>query len=285
MKMILVPTNFSKASDAALKVACSIAQRKKDILVRLSHVYHVPRLASLPSEDYGYDVRFQQKLVADIHEKLNVLAKKDFVKGLKIETQLIPHMDVNKLIHHKDNKNADLIICGIEGNIDWHDTIEGTNTEIIMRNALCPVLTVNAEIKEPITFDNIVFASDFTPETHIRFPILKKVLNSLGGRIHLLKVITPHHFENTLPVEMEIKRFAEKFFLTNYRIKVFNDDSIEKGIHMFAYSIKANLITMETHGRTGFMHMVKGSITESVAHHSELSVLTIKIPEKKKKAG
>jgi hypothetical protein len=76
-----------------------------------------------------------------------------------------------------------------------------------------------------------------------------------------------------------MKEFANKFFLTNYTLKAFNDDSIEKGIHMYAYSLKADLIVMETHGRTGFMHLLKGSITESVAHHSDISVMTIKIPE------
>ena len=47
---------------------------------------------------------------------------------------------------------------------------------------------------------------------------------------------------------------------------------------MYAYSLKADLIVMETHGRTGVKHLLKGSITESVAHHSDISVMTIKIP-------
>ena len=75
-----------------------------------------------------------------------------------------------------------------------------------------------------------------------------------------------------------MKEFAKKGFLTNYVMKVFNDESIELGIHKYAYSVKANIIAMETHGHTGFIHLFKGSITESVALHSELSVMSIKIP-------
>ena len=279
MRKILVPTDFSQASLTALKVACSIAHRKSEVSIRLSHVYDVPRIPSVTNVDYGYDIRKQKAIVDDIHKKLGELAKHDFVKGAKVETQLIPLMNVQTLIQHKDNKDVDLIICGIHGNINWHDTVEGTKTEAIIRHATCPVLCVNAELKGSVKFDNIVFASDFKKEAHVRFPVLKKVLNALGGRIHLVKVITPNHFEHTLPVEQTMKDFAKKFFLTNYTYKIFNDDSIEKGIHLYAYSLKADLIVMETHGRTGLAHLLKGSITESVAHHSDISVMTIKIPE------
>lgn len=259
MRKILVPTDFSQASLTALKVACSIAHRKAEVSVRLAHVYHVPRIPSVTNVDYGYDFRKQKIIVDEIHQKLGKLAKEDFVKGAKVETQLIPHMDVQTLINHKDNKDVDLIICGIHGKINWHDTMEGTKTEAIIRHASCPVLCVNAELKGPIKFDNIVFASDFKKEAHVRFPVLKKVLNALGGRIHLVKVITPHHFEQTLSVEKTMKDFARKFFIANFTYKAFNDDTIEKGIHMYAYSLKADLIVMETHGRTGFMHLLKGA--------------------------
>ncbi|MEQ8325093.1 MAG: universal stress protein [Vicingaceae bacterium] len=280
MKKILIPTDFSRASKTALKVATHIARQRKNISLRLSHVYHVPRVASLPSDDFGYDVRKQKKLVIDIHEKLNKLAKEKFVKGLKIETQVVPHIEVKDLIQHKDNKDADLIICGIHGD-EWKESMEAGQVEEIIRHADCPVLCVNETIREPLRFDNIIFASDFSPEVEKNFPALKKVMDVLGGRIHLVKVITSHHFEKTLFVEKRMKEFAKKFYLTNYTIKAINEDTIEQGIHLYAYHMKADVIAMETHGLSGFMHYLKGSITEAVAHHSELSVLTIKIPTTK----
>ena len=279
MKKILVPTDFTRASESALKVACHIAKKRTDIGIRLSHVYHVPRVPSLPSEDYGYDVRKQKELIVDIKSRLAKLAKKDYVQGLHIETQTIPHKDVKDLIRHKNNKDADLIICGIHGNIDWKQSIEGTHTEIIIRNARCPVMTVNADLAIPVKFDNIVFASDFKAEIHQEFPKLKKLFDLLGGRVHLVKVITHSHFEHTLEVEKMMRAFADKFFLTNYTVKAINEDNVEKGIHMYAYYLHADMIAMETHSHNAFVHYLKGSITESVAHHSELSVLTTRIPE------
>lgn len=277
MKNILVTTDFSPPSIAGLKVASSIAKRRNNISIRLSHAYHVPRKPSVTNQDLGYDVRKQDEIRANIKEKLQKIAKEDFVKGLKIETQIVPHMDVEQLLEHKDNKLADLIVSGVHGNKDWQRSEEGKHTEGIIRNANCPVLTVPEKLKEPIRFDNIVFASDFTNESKAVFPKLKKVFEILGCRLHLVKIITPHKFENTLHVENEIRTFAKEHFLTNYTIKAFNDESVELGVLRYAYSIHADMIAMETHGNSGFLHLLKGSILESVAHHSDIPVLSMRM--------
>ena len=280
MKNILVPTDFTPASISALKLAIHIAKRNPKVSIRMSHVYKVPRLPSLPSDDYGYDVRKQKKMLTEIHDNFSEIARMDMMKGIKIETQVIPHKKVYDILNHKDNRSVDLIICGVHGNKDWHRTIEGTHMETIIRNAECPVICVHEKIKGPLRFNDVVFASDFSSESYKAFPKLKKLFDILGCRLHLVKIVTPQHFENTIQVEKEMKEFAEKEFLTNYTIKVFNDENVELGIHRYAYSINANLIAMETHGHTGFIHYLKGSILESVAHHSELPVMSMKMEER-----
>ena len=56
-----------------------------------------------------------------------------------------------------------------------------------------------------------------------------------------------------------------------------SDISVEQGILSFAKKIKADLIVIPTHGRTGFAKFLEGSISEDVANHSVLPVLTFKI--------
>jgi hypothetical protein len=71
-----------------------------------------------------------------------------------------------------------------------------------------------------------------------------------------------------------MERFAKKLCLKNYTLNVFNDLSEEEGIIHFANSINADLIALATHGRTGFAHVIAGSIAEDVANHSRKPVLT-----------
>ena len=143
MKKILVPTDFSEASLAALKVAVVISRKGRDMKIRLAHSYKVPRIPSTSNYDYGFDGHKQKEIVNDLHKKLNTIAKYDFTKGVKIETQIIPHIKVTEILKYKDNKESDLIVCGIHGSKEWKHFIEGSNAEEIIRTSPCPVLCVN----------------------------------------------------------------------------------------------------------------------------------------------
>ena len=72
-----------------------------------------------------------------------------------------------------------------------------------------------------------------------------------------------------------MEKFAKKLGLKNYTINVYNDLTEEEGIIYFAESIKADMIAMATHGRTGFAHVLAGSIAEEVVSHAKRPVLTL----------
>ena len=220
-------------------------------------------------------------MVTELRRKLQDITREDFIKGIKIESHLIPHMKVEDILVHKVTKDVDLIVCGVRADKDRKQAMDNDHTETIIRKASCPVLIVHENINDFTRFDNIVFASDFSTESYDAFPQMKKIFDALGGKLHLVKIVTPTHFESTIQVETQMKEFAKKFFLRGHTIKVFNDQNIELGIHRYAYSVNANLVAMETHGHSGFIHYLKGSILESVAHHSDLPVLSvrIKVPE------
>mgnify|MGYP000495337724 CR=1 FL=1 len=55
------------------------------------------------------------------------------------------------------------------------------------------------------------------------------------------------------------------------------DKTIEKGILNFSNSVGADLIAISTHGRKGLSHLFKGSLSEDIANHANLPILTFKI--------
>jgi nucleotide-binding universal stress UspA family protein len=56
-----------------------------------------------------------------------------------------------------------------------------------------------------------------------------------------------------------------------------SDKTVEKGIISYAKSVGADLISMSTHARKGWSHMINGSLTEDIANHTELPIMTVKI--------
>ena len=67
------------------------------------------------------------------------------------------------------------------------------------------------------------------------------------------------------------------FDLTTYTANIYNDISIEKGILSFGRNIDADLIALNTHGRSGLSKLFNGSIGEELANHALRPVITFKI--------
>ncbi len=96
-----------------------------------------------------------------------------------------------------------------------------------------------------------------------------------------MRINTPGNFQRDAVVKKYMQDFAKRLQLKNYTVNVFNDLTEEEGIIYFADSINADMIAMATHGRTGFAHVLAGSIAEDVVNHSKRPVLTFVVKHRK----
>jgi nucleotide-binding universal stress UspA family protein len=149
----------------------------------------------------------------------------------------------------------------------------GSNTEKVVRHARCPVLTIH---EKPLStdFKNIVYATCMSEGEKNFSDVIKTVQDIYNSTIHLVRVNTPVNFRPDTEVKRIMDTFAKRLRLKNYTLNIFNDVTEEEGIIHFAASINADLIGMATHGRTGFAHVLAGSIAEDVATHAQRPVLT-----------
>jgi nucleotide-binding universal stress UspA family protein len=274
MNSILVTTDFSKHALYAIKIAASIA-RKTNAEIKLIHVLNIPSYGLAESHYYH---EYLKKIKAQANEKLNSLAEMKFLKGIKIDAHIEKNMLIWKIIKDKEYKDVDLIVIGAFGESGHHGNIIGSNTEKIVRMADAPVLTIKDEHAD-FKIKKMVFASDFYAESYTVFEKIKFFADLYQAHIHLLKVITPKDFESTPVSRKLIEDFAKKFNLIDSTINIYNAANIENGIADFSDEINADLIAIETHGRTGMTHLINGSLAEDVAKHEYRPVLSIKMKE------
>jgi nucleotide-binding universal stress UspA family protein len=71
--------------------------------------------------------------------------------------------------------------------------------------------------------------------------------------------------------------FVKKYGFEGVKAEIYNSLSEESGIIEFAEDIDADLIAMATKGRTGFLHLITGSIAEDVVNHAKRPVWTLKV--------
>ena len=278
MKKILVPTDFSKEAQIATEVARDIAKKAGSELTLL-HVIEAASGGSFNVEGetkYGGDPEeklFNLSLIKKAKKQMETLLANPIFNGIKVKGELkmgTPFHGMRTII---TEKKVDLVVMGTAGKTKVDEMIIGTNTEKVVRHAQCPVLTVQ---KKPATtdFKNIVYATAMSKDEEVFAAVVKRAQDMYNATVHLVRINTPGNFQRDAVVQKYMKDFAKKLMLKNYTINIFNDLTEEEGVIYFADSINADLIAMATHGRTGFAHVLAGSIAEEVVSHAKRPVLT-----------
>lgn len=286
MKKILVPTDFSEQSEFAMDLACQIARRSGAAICAL-HLVDVSGFIDYAAIGNSYSmlgttagIGFDEKVLQSLHEnakeKLDDFTKKFEKTGIAIEGKIdFGNAFQNITQEIKDNK-FDLVVMGSRGMSDVEEFLVGSNTEKVVRHARCPVITVKSKTDFG-KIKNIVFASKFDQDESYVINELKKLINLSNARLHLLRVVTPNAFEGTRNIKAIVNKYATKHALENYTVNIYNDAVEEDGIIYFARDIDADMIALSTHGRSGLMHLLSGSIAEDVVNHAKRPVWTFRL--------
>ena len=149
IKNILVATDFSEASEAALNYGKNFAEQQGAVL----HVLHVVDDAAAHAmtpvgiaPDIG---RLQQELEADAEHRLAELVTDEDRRRLRaqvaIRTSAWPGSAI--LAYAKDH-DVDLIVVGTHGRTGIAHFFMGSVAQHVVRSAPCPVLTVRHPERE-----------------------------------------------------------------------------------------------------------------------------------------
>ncbi|EKB47490.1 universal stress protein UspE [Cecembia lonarensis LW9] len=196
-------------------------------------------------------------------------------EAYKFETKMVfgnPFVGISKEIVEAQ---ADIVVMGSKGSSGLEEVLIGSNTEKVVRNATCPVITIKSPVK-PKDIKKVVFASDFNEVPGDVVKRLKAAIETIDAELHLVKINTPSMFENTRTSIEKINAFVKDFKVSAASTIVYNSATEEDGILEYADDINADMIAMSTHGRTGFLHLLSGSIAEDVVNAAKRPVWTMK---------
>jgi nucleotide-binding universal stress UspA family protein len=274
MKRILVPTDFSKNAEYALKVAAQIARKNNSeiILLHMLELPHQGNDAINGGSAIPQIMLYKEKAI----EKLEDLMDVDFLDGINVSEIIQFEKAFEGILSISKKNGVDLIVMGSHGVSGFEEMFIGSNTEKVVRTSEIPVLVIKNEVPS-FEVKNMVFASDFSPEISNPFEKLLEFATLFGAHLNLVMINTPNSFKSTAVAEKIMSEFVEKYNLSNYSFNIYNDVNVEKGILNFATKVNADLIGMCTHGRTGFSHFFNGSISEDLVNHTVRPVITFKI--------
>ena len=285
MKKILIPVDFSARSKTAIELAAVIAKKSK-AGVRLIHVLidpyvflSVPNSYLTPIIDTEVQADYINKLEKSSHVNLKKLASIPALKSIKVSSEVITGGSIyREVLNYSEKYKPDMIIMGTNGAKSFGEIFLGTNAERIIRFTSIPVLVVGQKIAKP-AIHNIVFASKFDDAASYAFDFINNFAKMFKAKIHLLRMNTKDDFVPAQEAIEQIKKFI-KNHKGNYEIAVNEAYEIDEGIVKYAKSIKADIISLGVHRRSGPARFFTDRITEGVLRLTGIPVLGVDIPKK-----
>lgn len=277
MKKIIVPIDFSEYSDYALETAAMLAKKNNAEILALHMLEMSDAILTKGEDDMQMETIFFLRLA---EKRFKEFLEKDYLEGVTV-TPIVKHFKVFSEVNEvAKEQGADLIVMGSHGTSGIKEFFVGSNTEKVVRYADIPVLVIK---HNPILteFDTVVFACDFSEDSVVAYLDAKRMFDSLKAKVHMVFVNLPSEsFKSTPEMEVKVMSFLKKADggvdnISN--VTYVSDYTVEKGITNFANLIGADLIAIATHGRKGLAHFFEGSISEDIANHSTLPVMTFKI--------
>ena len=285
---ILWPTDFSEASQAARPYAKLLADRFQATL----HVIHV--VPEFPSvyipffEDTLTYLRSWEETVNHAKAKLEHVAQGLEGEGYRVVYELLEGVPHQQILEYADRIDADVIVMGTKGLTGLEGLVIGSVTERVVRAAKHPVLSVREPAPERPKIERVLISTDLSEAAAAGVELGVSLAETFGAEIHLLYVVELFSYE---PEKVEAFIHPEEFQQVSEKLKeamgevstaatvhkhVIKGLDVASRIAEFAEEIKADLLVMSTHGRTGLARLLLGSVTEKVLKISPVPVLTIR---------
>jgi nucleotide-binding universal stress UspA family protein len=286
---ILVPHDFSAHSDAALRRAVALAKASKG-RIHLLHAYAWPVRGVMPY-DMAMPAGVWDAIREGTQEKLEEIRAGVEKQGVAAEAEVTAQLAVEAIIDAATRLGAGLIVVGTRGLTGLKHVVLGSVAERTVRLAPCPVLTVK-EDDAGGAIQRIVVATDFSgPGDHAR-EVGVSLAKQLGAEVHLahafdipLAMVTP--YEVTVPDGLirEAREAARKKL--DAAVEGIRKQGLTATGHLgevpaapaiadVAREVKADLVVIGTHGRTGLKHVLLGSVAERTLRLAPCAVLSVK---------
>jgi nucleotide-binding universal stress UspA family protein len=297
IRNILVPIDFSKMSGLAIETAQRLATRFAATahLVHVRHFYYpadltAPVVPIAPSLSVTYDRESEQRAA----RQLNALAKK---RGLApVICHVLTGAPVfDEICRLAKEIPADLIVMPTHGHTGLKHVFLGSTAERVVQHSPCPVFVARKSERQsktgpgsrinrilvPVDFsdcslDGLNYAIAFADRVAaklILFHAVQLAPYTSGGfayDLSSLEEAAQKDAERQMRAFVRMAKFGRVKFETAIRTGV-----PVREIAAFAKEQDADLIITSTHGRTGFSHVLIGSVAENIVRHAPCSVLVV----------
>jgi nucleotide-binding universal stress UspA family protein len=296
IRQILCATDLSPASEAAWEEAQLLA-RVLGAELLLLHV--IPPLP-IPLEGYFPPSLYQELTEGaerEAHAGLGAWVAKLADPSVKLRSRVTAGPVALRILEVAREEGSDLVVLGTHGRTGVERVLLGSVADRVVRASPRPVVTVRPQpAARPPRVGQILYATDFSPTARAAWPWVVALAEPTGAGVDILHVVPPPVADRHLPPELiarmaglleehgqaEAERFLQQWErtapgrLSRDRLRVRTGRGVvEEQIAQWARARDADLIVMGTHGWSGLLRWMLGSVAHRVLQTAPCPVLTV----------
>lgn len=294
---LLVATDFSPASNAALKQAVWLA-RRDGAKITLTHT--LPNLRSLVETAshqgkvdflYGEGTEFYREVQHDSEQKMRQMIADVNATNEEVEIATmigIPYLQLTRLVQQD---RFDLVLAGTRGMPSWEQFFVGSTSKRLIRNCPASVWIVKGQDVKPPSA--VLAATDFSDVSRKAVMEGLWIAKQASAEFHLVHVIdsmdvseeTFVKIPNGSSLRREINEEAKRRLDTFVESLPADSEGLQKHltygtpwreVGRLAKHLKIDLIAIGTIGRCGINGLVLGNTAEKILDTCDCSILTVK---------
>jgi nucleotide-binding universal stress UspA family protein len=281
MRRILVATDFSGRSDRAVRRA-SLLARRHDAMLTIVHV--------IDDDQPHLRVEAERKsALALLDDMATSLREHDAVD---CATRVTEGTVFEEIVHAADDVLADLIVIGAHRRRSLPDAFAGTTVDRVIRSSGRPTLMAHAAPVAPYAKLLLpVDLSDCSGEAIAVFKRLGLQDQAATSVLHVFAAglvqgrtaafmsheqIEKYRADTEATAARELSNFLKRLDFRPDKLLLQPDEmAVAQLIDVTAIEIGADLIVIGTHGQSGFIRYLLGSVAREVLQMSNADVLVI----------
>lgn len=252
---IVVPVDFSEASQNALSYAAQLAQ-KCGCILEMVHVYH-----PTPVQVNG-QVWVNPDGEKPFVKQLDTLFEKtkQRFKGLQVDKQFLYGFPVDELVTLSRLENTRFVVMGTTGASDGLKQLFGSVSQEVSQKAHCPVFAIPPEAD--FEFEKILYATDDPVLDSSAIKLLENLMEDSDTHLKIVHIKTPDQDSNK---DQWLKDIPTVFpDLKNYDVGAVTSDSVVKGILQAADEDGSDIIAVATRKRSFWSSLFHKSTTKEL---------------------